>query len=114
MGNALVDAVISSPIGSDEEEEIMDGFFEWKLGRTKKEVTEDKIREVFRLVNEQCWNIDDLKEMSHITSPIYGTAVQKGVSEGMARGFKADPKLFKTEWRKAKLVMNLRNIPYNS
>ncbi len=52
--------------------------------------------------------IADLKVMSHVDSSIYRTAVQKGIPEGMARSFKADLKLVKPEWRKARLVLNVR------
>ncbi len=107
-------AVVSSQIGSDDEKEIIDGLLEWKIARIKKETTKDKIREVLQLVNEQCWNIDDLKEMSHVDSSIYRTSVQKGIPEGMARGFKADLKLFKPEWRKERPVLNVRNMHYNN
>ncbi len=47
--------------------------------------------------------------MSRISTPIYQTAVQKGIPEGMVRGFISELKLFKEEWRRAKLVMNIRN-----
>lgn len=104
-------AVISSPIdsGNEDEEEVINRFFEWKLGRTKKEVTRAKVREALQIISEQCWNSKDLKEMSRISTPIYQTAVQKGIPEGMVRGFISELKLFKEEWRRAKLVMNIRN-----
>lgn len=50
----LVQVVVSNPIGSDDEEKIIDGLFKLKIARTKKEATKDKIRKVLRLVNEQC------------------------------------------------------------
>ena len=90
-------AVVSSPIGSNDEEEIIDRLFKWKIAQTKNETTKDKIREILRLVNEQFWNIDDSKEMSHVDSSIYCTNVQKGIPEGIARGFKSDLKSFKPE-----------------
>jgi len=38
---------------------------------------------------------------------IYRTAIQLGVSDGMARAFKEDLKLFKPAWREAKTLLEL-------
>ncbi len=99
----------SSPIGSPEEEEsVIEQFFLWKIARATRQAAKDKIAEVRRLVDNQMWSIDDLKEMSDTTSSIYRTAIQLGVPDGMARSFRGDLKTFKPQWRQAKDLLHIR------
>lgn len=84
----------SSPVGLlEEEEEIIDQFFNWKTNKAPRQAV--KIAEVRRLVEAQMWSIDNLKEMADSTSTIYLIALQLGVPDGMARAFKEDLKVFK-------------------
>ncbi|MCJ1237713.1 hypothetical protein MMC14_005700 [Varicellaria rhodocarpa] len=98
----------SSPIGSqEEEEEIIEQFFLWKINRTQHPGRKDRIGQVQRIVSTQMWSIDDLKGMSDPSSSIYNTAMRLDIPDGMARGFKEELKAFKPQWRQAKALIDM-------
>ncbi len=93
--------------GSEETKEIFDQFFAWKISKTSRQAIKQKLAEVRLIVNAQMWSTNDLKDMADSTSGIYRTAIQLGVSDGMARAFKKDLKLFKPIWREVKTLLEL-------
>ncbi len=98
----------SSPIEPPEEEKaVIEQFFLWKIARTTRQAVKNKIAEVRRLVDNQMWSINDLKEMSDTTSSIYRTAIQLGVPDGMTKSFRDDLKIFKPQWRQAKDLLHI-------
>lgn len=90
----------SSPIGlAEDEDDILEDFFVWKRVALKKQSAKDKLEEVRVIVEREMWTVDDLKEMSRPDSFLYQRAMQLGIPDGLARGFRADFRAFKPLWR---------------
>ena len=66
-----------------------------------------RILNVWAIVDAQMWSINDLKGMSDTSSTLYRTAIQLGVPDGMARGFREELKAFKPQWRQANALLNM-------
>ncbi len=77
------------------------------MNRVRDEHKQNRVRDVQRTVAEQMWQINDLEGMSDTSSSIYHTAMTKGIPDGMARGFRANLKLFKPYWRQAQMAQSL-------
>ena len=99
----------SSPIGPPEEEEaILQHFFEWKMENTRSERTRQRLQDVADTVQAEMWCMNDLISMADPSCALYQLARQLGVPDGLARGFKADLKEFKPRYRQARVLMNMR------
>ena len=97
-----------SPIGPSEEEElIIQQFFTWKMGNTQSERTKEKLRQVSDTIKAEMWSIYDLATMSDSQSNMYRLARELGIPDGLARGFKADLREFKPQYRQAKALLAL-------
>lgn len=104
----LSSARSSSPIDvSDEEYKVVEEFFEWKKTQTHKATWKDKIAEVQRIADTNMWTVKHLKVIEDPLSQMYRIAIQMGVSDTLARGFRKDLKDFKSQWRQAKALMTL-------
>jgi hypothetical protein len=91
---------ISSPIGLPEEEaEIIEDFFQWKMDRAVRQEVKNRILTVYRQVEAEMWSINDLKAMSTLNSPLYKRAIELGIPDGMLRSFHTDLRVFKPHWR---------------
>ncbi|MCJ1237945.1 hypothetical protein MMC14_005932 [Varicellaria rhodocarpa] len=96
----------SSPIGPPEEEElILQQFFIWKRENTRSERTRQRLQDVADTVQAEIWCINDLISMADPSCALYQLARQLGVPDGLARGFKADLKEFKPQYRQARALI---------
>jgi hypothetical protein len=58
----------SSPFtDTDDEEEAVDAFFEWKKKRIKHENTKAVIKDVCYIVLRQMWSLEDLRKIEDFT-----------------------------------------------
>ncbi|KAF1816605.1 hypothetical protein P152DRAFT_129658 [Eremomyces bilateralis CBS 781.70] len=88
----------SSPINTDEDDiEIVIKFFDWKIRNTQSEIRQDKLMRAKETIVQNDWTLDDMKTMSDPDTRLYSLALAKGITDGMARQFKSDLRLFKSE-----------------
>ena len=81
----------SSPIDTPQEEgNVLDGFFEWKIQWVVKPAWNAQVAEVRRIVEREMWTTEHLKGISDPSSSIYNTEITKGIPDGMARSFKEE------------------------
>lgn len=74
----------SSPIdASADETELVEAFFEWKLSTIQNEHARTKWLEVFKIVQEEMWSLEQMKEMSVSGGERRLYALQKGIPEGI-------------------------------
>ena len=101
----------SSPMAStrNEEETILEGFFQWQIGNAQGERAKRRWRHAQDIVLDQAWTIDDLKAMSDPSSRLYQIAIDRGLPDGVTRNLKADLKTFKPFWREAKGLLDVAN-----
>src|SRR6266480_466055 len=93
-------APISSPISQQEEDtDVLTKFFDWKIQTTRNEMKKAKWIRARDITEEEDWNIADLKQMADGTSRIYQLAVQKGISDGLARSFRGELATYKSIYR---------------
>ena len=98
----------SSPINPDIEDEVLiDAFFNWKKTRAS-DTRRQRITRIQQIVEDQEWSIDDLKMMVDSHSTPYRVTIEKGISDGAARGFKAELTQFTVYWRQtAQRLLNM-------
>lgn len=91
----------SSPIDVQEEDDVLlSGFFDWLSGRSKTETRKEIIKRVRVIVlEENCWSENDLRTMKDTRSSMYTLAVNKGISEGIARTFVDELRKYKATYR---------------
>jgi len=88
----------SSPLTSfDEEELAIKTFFTWKREKTSTIELKNRISEAEEAYNTNMWTLEDLKEINKPNSRIYELAIEAGIPDGLARGFKRDLKTFKPQ-----------------
>ena len=75
------------------------------MGNTRLDRTRERMQEVADTVHAEMWCINDLISMADPSCALYQLARQLGVPEGLARGFKADLKEFKPQYRQARALM---------
>ncbi len=93
----------SSPLAPlDEEELAIKAFFTWKRGKASTDTQRDRISEAEETCNTNMWSLDDLKDMNQHDSGVYKLAMQAGLPDGLARGFKKDLKIFKPQWKRSR------------
>lgn len=95
----------SSPIDSLVDDSVLiTEFFKWLAKKTPKE-RHHRLTEVYSVVLDQEWTIDDLKQMADPSSTPYRVAIQKGIPDGAARRFKTDIAQFGPHYRAAKALL---------
>ncbi|KIX08513.1 uncharacterized protein Z518_03169 [Rhinocladiella mackenziei CBS 650.93] len=96
----MMPAVPPTPlINPDEEENVMESFFAWKISKSKLPGHRQKIKDAYQIVLDQMWTLDDLRAMDDMRSDLYGLAVQHGLPDGLARSFRRDLAVFIPNWR---------------
>ena len=90
----------SSPIGSrSEEEDIMEGFWQWKKENTSKASRKLQLCQAQSKFEHEMWGLEDMKAMADTSTSIYKYAISGGLPDGLIRRLKADIKDFKRLWR---------------
>ena len=93
----------SSPLASlDEEELAIKAFFTWKREKTSTAEQKNRISEAEETYNTNIWTLKDLKKMNKLNSKVYELAMEAGIPDGLARGFKRDLKAFKPQWKRSR------------
>jgi hypothetical protein len=87
----------SSPIDATEEDaDVLEHFFNWKVGTTRNTDRKVKWDRARTIVFANDWSIDDLKRMEESASPMYERALKSGLSDGFARSFRTELRAFKS------------------
>jgi hypothetical protein len=95
----------SSPIDPMVDDSVLIAeFFKWLAKKTPKE-RHNRLTEVYSVVLDQEWTMDDLKQMADPSSTPYRVAIQKGIPDGAARRFKTDIAQFGPHYRAAKALL---------
>jgi hypothetical protein len=90
----------SSPINIEEEEaDILVAFFDWKIANTRNTDRKAKWLHARNVVIKNDWSIIELQQMQDGISAMYQRAIQAGISDGFARGFRAEIHAFKQYYR---------------
>lgn len=93
----------SSPINAEEEDaEILAMFFHWKISMTKNSDRRMKWQHAQEIVSRNDWSIQELQQMEDGVSAMYQRAIKAGISDGFARGFRAEIHLFKGYYQRLK------------
>ena len=78
---------------------LVQQFFNW----ARMNAPTDGVRQAYNksagVAEEQFWTLEDLKEMSNINSDLYRVARDKGLPDGIIRGFRKAIKDFKVVYR---------------
>ncbi|KAL4860807.1 hypothetical protein BDV12DRAFT_181089, partial [Aspergillus spectabilis] len=91
----------SSPIDAAEEDaEILTSFFIWKLQNTRNVQRYAKWERARDIILQNDWSIHDLQAMEDGLSATYHRAIQAGISDGFARGFRNESREFKSIYRR--------------
>lgn len=100
----------SSPFdNSDDSGPLLQAFFEWKMNKVSKESWKNRIREVYHIVDNEMWSVQNLQEMNETTSPRYQRAIALGIPDGVARAFKEELRLFKPVWNQGNALLYLQH-----
>jgi len=95
----------SSPIDADVDDNVLiKEFFRWILKKTSSD-RHVRLGRIYSIVEDQEWTIDDLKSMADPFSTPYRVAIEKGISDGATRKFKAELALFGPYYRAAKRLL---------
>jgi hypothetical protein len=78
--------------------EILKRFFDSKMQDQPPEVVA-KIERAWRIVDNQDWTVNDLKEMEDHQSETYRIAREAGISDGLPRNFAKELRAFKNVYR---------------
>ena len=90
----------SSPIApEDEEEQFMNDYWDWKIRSTNSEQKKQVFMRAKMLVEDRVWTKEQLKAMHITSSDEYKRAVEVGLPDGLAAGFKKDFVRFKKNHR---------------
>jgi hypothetical protein len=101
----------SSPIDTAEEDaNILTSFFIWKLQSTRNVARYVKWEKARDIIMENDWSIRDLQAMEDGTSAMYNRAIQAGISDGFARGFREELHGFKEVYRRQQGVQEAEAI----
>jgi hypothetical protein len=85
----------SSPI-AEEEELVLEDYWVWKGLQTGNLVRKVQLAAAREIVGDEMWTISQLKLMSDTSSKIFSLAISKGIPSGLAAGFRADFRRFKS------------------
>ena len=97
----------SSPIDSIVDNSMLvTEFFKWLVKKTPKE-RRNRLTEIYLVVLDQEWTMDDLKQMANPTSTPYRVAIQKGIPDGAARRFRTEIAQFGPHHRAAKALLGV-------
>jgi hypothetical protein len=103
QSNELSSTYISSPIDTvRDDDEILQEFFTWRINSCTNEKRRSKWQAAQVIVDENDWSIQDLKRMEDDTSQIFIRATNAGLSDGIARAFRAELKKFKPVYKQRK------------
>jgi len=92
----VVPAQSSSPIEPDEDGmDTAIRFFDWRIETTANPARKDKWRDARDVTVREDWSIKDLQAIALGTGNLYARALSFGVSDGMARCFTKEIRLFK-------------------
>ncbi|KAL2801521.1 hypothetical protein BJX63DRAFT_438765 [Aspergillus granulosus] len=95
----------SSPIDAAEEDaDILAAFFVWKLQITRNSDRKAKWERARDIIMENDWSIRDLQLMEDDSSSMYNRAIKAGISDGFARGFREELRVFKLVYRQQRGV----------
>ncbi|KIW31921.1 uncharacterized protein PV07_03508 [Cladophialophora immunda] len=82
-----------------EDDTIMEHFFKWRVERTKIPLQRQLVESAYETVLTQMWSSDDLRAMENIKSDLYRLAIQQGIPDGLARGFRKELDVFLSQWQ---------------
>jgi hypothetical protein len=85
----------SSPI-AEEEELVLEDYWVWKGSQTGNLARKAQLAAAREIVDDEMWTISQLKLMSDTSSKIFSLAISKGIPSGLAAGFRADFRRFKS------------------
>ncbi|KAL8855347.1 MAG: hypothetical protein Q9178_008001 [Gyalolechia marmorata] len=88
----------SSPI-ADDEEEILQDFFVWKMELYNDPAKRRRIADTKAIVSEEMWTLDHLKKMSDPTKAYYTQGRTAGIPHGILLAFNDDIHKFKQYYR---------------
>ena len=77
----------------------MEDFLNWKGEALQSQRAKDRWNGVKKIVQNEMWSLEDLRDMSETSSHIYKRAIQLGIPDGWARAFRTDLRTFKPQWR---------------
>ena len=94
---------MSSPIdGIEDDADVLDHFFLWKMANTRDVGRREKWERVHTVVRSNDWYIKDIKAMEVPDSDMYRRAIQAGLTDGIARGLRGELRSFKPVYRRLK------------
>lgn len=98
----------SSPISMRlDDAEVLDAFFRWKARTAKSTEQREKWARAGDIVRGQDWSIPDLKSMESGAGAMYTRAIAVGISDGFARRFASELRVYKDIHRKVELEAEL-------
>lgn len=91
----------SSPIGGsdDDADDILDAFWQWKKSRTERQDRKLQYCSIQSRINQEGWDIDDIKSMANTSTHIYKRAIEAGLPDGLIRKLGGELRQFKKLWR---------------
>ena len=85
----------SSPI-AEEEELVLEDYWVWKGSQTRNLARKAQLAAAYEIIDDEMWTISQLKLMSDMSSKIFSLAISKVIPSGLAAGFRADFRHFKS------------------
>jgi hypothetical protein len=74
-------------------------FFTWKIMSLTDEDLKERWTSTHAIAKEECWSLDDLKEISVRGGELWRYATSKGVPDGIARSLHSNLKAYKQWYR---------------
>jgi len=104
----------SSPIDSIVDNNVLvTEFFKWLVKKTPKK-RRNRLIEIYLVVLDQGWTMNDLKQMANLTSTPYRVAIQKGIPDGAAHRSRTEIAQFGPHYRAAKALLGVAERANNT